>query len=168
MAISLNLLPWCVNTSESSSELWLHSSNISAPGRWLYPLYPLCTIQELSNHSAGGLFQQTRAKPQCAFLVGGLVGSEWHWPYQGDWGCLFCSLGKKLPGLCPKFGQSSPRVYIIMLTLPRCVRDGMQYKYPCSRLFIKPALFACLGSPLQNLHLLNLQAVGCQKCKSIV
>lgn len=60
----------------------------------------LYTLHESPNHSAGGLLQETHVKPWCAFLLGGLVGSEGHWPYWGSWGWLLCSPGEKLPGLC--------------------------------------------------------------------
>jgi len=41
----------------------------------------LCTAQESPSRSAGGLFPKTHATPWCAFLMGGLVGAERHWPY---------------------------------------------------------------------------------------
>lgn len=55
-----------------------------------------------TTHSAGGLFQETHAKPRCTFLVGGLVGPQGHRPSRGSWGWPFCSPGEKLPMLCPE------------------------------------------------------------------
>lgn len=51
-AIKLNLPPWCVNTSESSSNLYLHSLNTAG---WLYPHIArnraLSSLQESPSHS---------------------------------------------------------------------------------------------------------------------
>lgn len=92
-AINLNLPPWCVNTSESSSELHLYSPNTSAPGGWLYPHI----FQGQGTLHPSGVAQPT---PWCAFLVGGPVGTVGHWLNRGGWGWPFCSPGEKLPGLC--------------------------------------------------------------------
>lgn len=60
MEINLNLLSWCVNTSESSRKLRLPSPNISAPAGWLCTFArdrAFCSLQESPNHSAGSLSQ---------------------------------------------------------------------------------------------------------------
>lgn len=81
--LKLNLLPWCVNTSESARKLHLPSPNTPAPAGWLCTFArdrAFCTLQESPSHSAGGISWETHTKPWCAFLVGGLEEPEWHWP----------------------------------------------------------------------------------------
>ena len=137
-AIYLNLPSWCVSIPESFSELHLCFPNTSAPGGWLYAHI---------FQGQGTLHRSGVAQPQCrrpvpedpchtlVCISDGRTG--------GGREALALLRGLRLAILQPWWKaawalswirQNSPGVYITMLTMLSHVRDGMQYKLPCSRL----------------------------------